>query len=146
MKSMGLSSLLNLLRSITPTKKLSFHRLPKEYFVENRKNVTVKRINDRMLWVHHEDPKGKLKDPGVKKAYRILEKKELPDTYKEWREKFGPSYADNIVQEAAAAKEEGKEEAFKEVAKKLIKNQKLNDQEISDASGLSLDEVKKLRT
>lgn len=36
--------------------------------------------------------------------------------------------------------------ALEEVAKKLIENQKLNDQEISDASGLSLDEVKKLRT
>lgn len=41
-----------LFKGVIPTKKLPLRKLPKEYFVENRKNVTVKRINDRMLWVH----------------------------------------------------------------------------------------------
>lgn len=54
-----------------------------------------------------------IKDLGVKKAYGILEKKELADNYKEWREEYGARYADNIVQEAAAAREKALEEVTK---------------------------------
>lgn len=83
-----------------------------------------------------------VKDQGVKNAYSILEKHEPEDQYKSWKETFGPKIAEQLVQEAAAARAEEK----REIAKKLIENKKLNDQDISDASGLSLDEVKKLRT
>jgi predicted transposase/invertase (TIGR01784 family) len=48
-----------------------------------------------------------VKDQGVKRAYSILGKKKLADQYREWVQKYGPAYADNIVQAAAAAKREG---------------------------------------
>lgn len=86
----------------------------------------------------------KIKDPGVKKAYSILEKKELADNYKEWREKFGPSYADNIVQEAAAAKEEGETEALEKVARNLLKDG-MSMEAVARNTGLSAEQIKKLK-
>lgn len=86
-------------------------------------------------------------DPGVKKAYSILEKPELADNYKEWREKFGPAYADNIVQEAAAAKEEGEqiglEKGKVEVARSM-KIEGITAVVIKKCTGLSLEDIEKL--
>ncbi len=61
-----------LFRSVAPTKRLSFHTLPKDYFIEDRENVTVERINDRMLLVHDEEHKEKER---VKELFRRSSKK-----------------------------------------------------------------------
>ncbi len=82
-------------------------------------------------------------DPGVKKAYSILEKPELADNYKEWREKFGSAYADNIVQEAAAAKEKGEQNGKVGVARSM-KTEGIPAVVIKKCTGLSLEDIEKL--
>jgi predicted transposase/invertase (TIGR01784 family) len=85
----------------------------------------------------------KVKDQGVKKAYGILERKELADNYQEWVEKYGPRHADEIVQEAAAAKEEGKEEEKREIAKSLLRD-KIDKDVVARNTGLSIEQVMEL--
>jgi predicted transposase/invertase (TIGR01784 family) len=81
-----------------------------------------------------------VKDQGVKRAYSILGKKKLADNYKEWVQKYGPAYADNIVQEAAAAFERGKTETTSR-AIRAMKKRGISSQEIADELGVAKSEV-----
>ena len=49
-----------LLTGVNPTKRFPSREIPRDYFVENRKNVTVVRINDRIRGraslVHFDSP------------------------------------------------------------------------------------------
>lgn len=81
----------------------------------------------------------KVSDPGVKKAYGILERKELADNYQEWVEKYGPRHADEIVQEAAAAREEEK----MEIAKRLLRD-KIDKHVVARNTELSIKQVEEL--
>ncbi len=123
--------------------------------IASKANVTLHPSDRLKEWLelfkeaHKKDKKyvmENVKDQGVKSAYDILARHEPGDQYKAWKENFGPKIAEQFVQEAAAAKEEGKAQEKRDIAKRLVENKKLSDQDISDASGLHLDEIKKLRT
>ena len=77
-----------------------------------------------------------VKDQGVKRAYSILGNKKLADNYREWVTKYGPAYADNIVQEAASAARKNSIKIAYEMKKLNIPKDK-----IIIATGLSSAEV-----
>ena len=77
-----------------------------------------------------------VKDQGVKRAYSILGNKKLADNYREWVTKYGPAYADNIVQEAASAARKNSIKIAHEMKKLNIPKDK-----IIIATGLSSAEV-----
>jgi ABC-type lipopolysaccharide export system ATPase subunit len=67
-------------------------------------------------------------------------KKEHPELLK-----VSEDYFSSLTEHDRAVEEKGIEKTRTGIAKKLIKNPKLSDQEIADVSGLSLAEVEKLR-
>ncbi len=41
-----------LFTGVNPTRRPVLHELPRDFFIENRKNVTFERINENMILVH----------------------------------------------------------------------------------------------
>lgn len=87
---------------------------------------------------------GEVTDEGVKKAYEILKRHEPTDQYKEWRNLYGRKYAEQMVQETAAAEEKGRREEKLEIARKMY-FQSIDVEIISNITGLSLEEIATLK-
>lgn len=83
-------------------------------------------------------------DEPVKKAYDMIRVDKLKSGHPELLRSADEFFA-SLTEHDKAVEEKGIEKAKIGIAKKLIENPKLNDQEISDISGLSLADVKKLR-
>lgn len=86
------------------------------------------------------DVERNVKDEGVKMAYSILKKHEPTEQYKNWRETYGRKYDEQMVQETAAAKEEGRKEEKINFAR-ILKKEGMSDEFIFKTTGLSLDEI-----
>ncbi len=83
-------------------------------------------------------------DEGVKMAYSILKKHEPTDLYKSWCDIYGKKYADQMIQETAAAEEKGLKEGLLKAARGL-KKAGISDDVISQSTGLPLEEVAELK-
>ena len=95
-------------------------------------------------YMSEDDVKSKIKTPAVLQAFDRAKISKLPTDVQAAYEAEDKEY-DRYSQHTAEQVKKGEIAASERIAKNLIKNPKLNDQEISDASGLPLDEVKKLR-
>ncbi len=62
-----------LFAGITPTRRLPFHKLPENFFVEDSQGVTVERIDERTLFVH--DDKKEEKEKQKEELFRRSGKK-----------------------------------------------------------------------
>lgn len=83
-------------------------------------------------------------DEAVKKAYEMIRVDKLKSGHPELLRSADEFFA-SLTEHDKAVEEKGIEKAKIGIAKKLIENPKLTDQEISEVSGLSLEDVKRLR-
>ena len=113
-----------------------------------KKNEKLRQWIEFFKSAHEKKSTPPLVDEPVKKAYDMIRVDKLksgrPDLLKSADEFFSSlTEHDKAVEEKGI--EKGIEKTQIEIAKKLIENSKLNDQEISEASGLSLETVKALK-
>ncbi len=96
-------------------------------------------------YMSEKDVENRIQTKAVKQAFERAKLSKLPADVQAAYEAEDKEY-DRYSQHTAEQVKKGEIAASERIARNLIKNPKLNDQEISDASGLPLDEIKKLRT
>lgn len=126
-----------------------------QYSIMQKPTVTDRETQDWVTffkearYMSEKDVENRIQTKAVKQAFERAKLSKLPadvQTAYEAEDKEYDRYSQHTAEQVEKGKVEGKAEERREIARKLIKNPKLNDQEISDASGLPLDEVIKLRT
>lgn len=112
-----------LLAGVNPIKKPIRHTLEKEFFIENRKNTTVERINERTLYVHENRLKKNESFSVVQKAYKSEDKE---------YDRYSQHTAEQVIK------------GIEKVAKNMLKLKKPIE-EIIEITGLSKEQIEKLK-
>ena len=112
-----------LLAGVNPIKKPILHTLEKEFFIENRKNTTVERINERTLYVHDDRLKENESFSVVQKAYKSEDKE---------YDRYSQHTAEQVIK------------GIEKVAKNLLKDG-MSIEAVSLNTGLSKEQIEKLK-